>query len=346
MRLWFAELDRVLRGKATSLQALGDGTIHVSTGGLNVLLVLLAATYGVCMGFFGLFNHADWSGWQQMAANTVKVPALFLLTLIVTFPSLYVFNALVGSQLTFRALGRLMVAAMSVLLAVLASFGPIVAFFSVTTTSHPFILLLNVACCALAGFLGMGFLLQTLHRMTLVMEATAFREQRAKAGAVPQTQPDDAELPVVLEEILDPADEAADQATSPDNAATRSESASLASEVPPGAATADAGISIGPSLKAAQTRRNLSGQPLPPPRSLPRSQSALDHIPGTVFSGHVKTVFRFWVILFGLVGSQMSWVLRPFIGKANEAFIFFAPRESNFLEAVLKALGELMSWQG
>jgi hypothetical protein len=37
---------------------------------------------------------------MQIPASMLKVPALFLLTLIVTLPSLYVFNALVGSRLT------------------------------------------------------------------------------------------------------------------------------------------------------------------------------------------------------------------------------------------------------
>ena len=36
---------------------------------------------------------------MQWLATTLKVPALLFLTLAVTFPSLYVFNALVGSRL-------------------------------------------------------------------------------------------------------------------------------------------------------------------------------------------------------------------------------------------------------
>ena len=42
------------------------------------------------------------------------MPALFFLTLVVTFPSLYVFNALVGSRLNLLALFRLLVAALAV----------------------------------------------------------------------------------------------------------------------------------------------------------------------------------------------------------------------------------------
>jgi len=42
----------------------------------------------------------------------------------VTVPSLYVFNALVGSRLTVAAVVRLLVATLGVIVAVLASLGP------------------------------------------------------------------------------------------------------------------------------------------------------------------------------------------------------------------------------
>ena len=104
---------------------------------------------------------------MQVLASMIKVPALFFLTLLVTLPSLYVFNALVGSRLTVSAVVRLLVASLGVIVAVLASLGPIVAFFSVSTTSYPFILLFNVVIFGISGTLGMLFLLQTLHRLTL-----------------------------------------------------------------------------------------------------------------------------------------------------------------------------------
>ena len=49
----------------------------------------------------------------QLLASTIKVPALFFLTLAVTFPSLYVFNALVGSRLRISALLGLLIAALA-----------------------------------------------------------------------------------------------------------------------------------------------------------------------------------------------------------------------------------------
>jgi len=107
------------------------------------------------MGVFALTggNHAP----MQIVATMLKVPALFLLTLLVTGPSLYVFNALVGSRLAFRSMLRLIVAALAVMMALLASIGPIVAFFSFTTTSYPFMVTLNVIVYATAGFLVWDF---------------------------------------------------------------------------------------------------------------------------------------------------------------------------------------------
>jgi hypothetical protein len=40
-----------------------------------------------------------------------------------------------------------------------------------------------------------------------------------------------------------------------------------------------------------------------------------------------------WLIVFALVGAQMSWVLRPFIGGEAE-FALFRARGSNFFQAV------------
>jgi hypothetical protein len=54
---------------------------------------------------------------------------------------------------------------------------------------------------------------------------------------------------------------------------------------------------------------------------------------GRVLTPDVKTIFRLWVLLFGLVGAQMSWILRPFIGGGTE-FALFRARGSNFFEAV------------
>jgi hypothetical protein len=264
MRRWWRDLDRILRGEATRLSALRRGTVEVQVGGLSLVLVLLAVVYGACMGCFAMLKQQGPS-FGQLVASMVKVPLLFFLTLVVTFPSLYVFNALVGSRLTVGSVLRLLLATLAVMVAVLASLGPIVAFFSVSTTTYAFMVLVNVVVFAVSGLLGLIFLLQTLHRLSLL---------------VPEE---------------------------PSTGATES----------------------------------VGDEKEPPAAPVP--EGALDPMQDQVLGRHVKTVFRCWVLLFGLVGAQMGWVLRPFIGNPALPFTWFRPRESNFFEAVWRALASLFS---
>jgi hypothetical protein len=213
------------------------------------------------MGVFALTGGGSGAS-LQVVATMLKVPALFLLTLLVTLPSLYVFNAMVGSRLVFKSMLRLLVAALAVMLAVLASIGPIVGFFSFTTTSYPFMIVLNVIVYATAGFLGLAFLLQTLHRLSIVQATT----------------------PAPTTEIV---------------------------------VVDDGGGS-----------NSMTDGPL---------DASGDHVLGR----HVRTVFRIWVIVFGLVGAQMAWVLRPFIGHPHQAFTWFRPTGSNFFEGVYTSLKAL-----
>jgi hypothetical protein len=287
---WIKALDRILRGEATRLPDLRRGTIDVPLGGLALVILLLGVVYGLCMGTYSIITRHNsptaFMGYQQAAASAVKVPLLFFLTLLVTFPSLYVFNALVGSRLKFGGLLRLLVASMGVMMALLASFGTIVVFFAVSTTSYAFMVLLNVILFAVSGFVGLGFLLQTLHRITVAQTVESIGPD-TYSGATPPA-PDRA-----FEVIATPGD----------------------AGIPP---------------------------PTPPPAG------ALDQLPGYVVARNVKKVFSIWVIVFALVGAQMSWVLRPFVGSPDADFTFFRERESNFFQAVFKKVGDLLSpdWGG
>lgn len=196
MRYYLQSLDRLLRGELTQLEALRKDGLQLPLGGTALMVAVLGIVFGVCMGTYAVL-HQDGPRLMQMLAASVKVPALFLLTLLVTFPSLYVFNALVGSQLRFVANLRLLVAALAVTLAVLASFGPIIAFFSVSTTSYPFMKVLNVLAFAIAGGLGLMFLLQTLHRLSVVdlpVSPQCSPQSSGVAGAGDPPGPENADL--------------------------------------------------------------------------------------------------------------------------------------------------------
>ena len=91
------QLDLILRGDVLKAKP-GEKILDFALGPLIVLNIVLAMTYGVCMGTFAVLGR-EVPEWQQVLASSVKVPLLFLITLIVTMPSLYVFSALLGTSL-------------------------------------------------------------------------------------------------------------------------------------------------------------------------------------------------------------------------------------------------------
>ena len=52
-------------------------------------------------------------------------------------------------------------------------------------------------------------------------------------------------------------------------------------------------------------------------------------------------VFAIWLLLYMFVGTQLAWVLRPFVGSPNMEFRLFRPRHGNFYESVLESLRNL-----
>lgn len=171
---WVRDLDSLLRGERTSEHALHQGLIDTPIRVFVPMAGALGAIYGFFMGWYALSGPRP-DALKQLVASTFKLPLLFLLTLLVTFPSLYVLNALVGCRLGFRAAMRLLVASIVVNLAVGASLGPILAFFTLSTSSYPFIVLLNVVLLGIAGIISLGFLRRTLRRL----EEAALRAEAA-----------------------------------------------------------------------------------------------------------------------------------------------------------------------
>jgi hypothetical protein len=73
------------------------------------------------------------------------------------------------------------------------------------------------------------------------------------------------------------------------------------------------------------------------------ARGPLDMPAGQTLGRHTRSVFACWMIVFALVGAQMGWVLRPFIGAPHLKVTWFRERKSNFFEAVLNALEGLFS---
>jgi len=173
---------------------------------------------------------------------------------------------------------------------VLASLGPIVAFFSLTTTSYPFVVVLNVVVYAVSGTLGVAFLLQTLHRLSLILHQEPPPPRPAPLSA---------------------------QAPSPETSST----------APPSDSPAGA-----PQTHSALVEARVVEEP-----------GVLERPDSRVISRRVKIVVNCWVVVFALVGAQMGWVLRPFIGAPGSPFEWFRTRGSNFFQATWGTLVSLFS---
>jgi hypothetical protein len=55
-----------------------------------------------------------------------------------------------------------------------------------------------------------------------------------------------------------------------------------------------------------------------------------------------RLIFAIWVVLYGFVGSQMAWVLRPFIGQPDLGFILFSHSGGNIYTDVIESLRTLL----
>lgn len=262
MFTWLHELDEVLRGHKADPELLMNGTGHIRIKPLVVGAISLGIIYGICMGLYAVATRTPPS-FAQLIASAVKVPALFFLTLVVTFPSLYVFSALFGVRLGPKDTLRLIMVPITVNLAVLASLGTITGFFTLSTTSYPFMKLLNFFFFAVSGAIGLKILLSMLSR-----------------------------------------------------------------------------------LEEAQTPRLVAAvEPVPSPNDKPGEPAPKPTVARPVSSERTmaRRTFQVWVVIYALVGAQMGWILRPFIGSPDLKFEWFRNREANIFIDIARTLGELLN---
>jgi hypothetical protein len=186
--------------------------------------------------FFALYGAIIGSihGWLQMLSSAFKLPALYLITLLICLPTLYFLDIIFGSKKTFSQYVTLLLASMSLISVMLFGFAPISLFFRLSINDYDFFLLLNVVILAITGVIGVKFFYEGM--LSLI-----------------------------------PNDD------------TNSESA--------------------------KNRRKL---------------------------------IKFWLILYGFVGSQLGWTLRPFFGTPDQPFSLYREIESNFYVQVMRIIGNVL----
>jgi len=187
------------------------------------------AIYGAIIGSFG--------GPLQVVSSAIKLPALYLITLVICLPNLYFLDVVSGSKRSFGQYLALLLAAEAVIGVILFGFAPITLFFRISIDDYQFFQLYNIAIFAITGILGVKF----FYRGILFLD-----------GQDSEPISDDQESKLAKRSPL---------------------------------------------------------------------------------------ILKGWLVLFGLVGSQLAWTLRPFFGSPYQPFSVFRQLESNFYLQVLRLIG-------
>ena len=144
---YFSILIRLLSDRTRFFQEVRSQTK------LNTKIISLLITSSLCFAAYGAIMGA-YSGGLQIVASAVKLPALYLITLVVCLPPLYFFDILFGSKLAFGQYIAMGLMTIAIIGGLLVSFAPMMLFFLTSAKSYNFFLLLNVLIMALTGYVG------------------------------------------------------------------------------------------------------------------------------------------------------------------------------------------------
>ncbi|MDG4778806.1 hypothetical protein O7614_03990 [Micromonospora sp. WMMD961] len=333
-------IERILRDRAGIWQQIvAEGDLNALTGRMLASSAIALACYGAVLGAF----HSP----LMALTSALKLPLLFLVTLAICLPTLYLFNLVFGARLSVRQSLALVMVAITVTSMLAVAFAPISLFFLITAPDYGFFKLLNVAILTLSALVGLRFLtggMQVLNDHGLLAPEPARAQADAHAPA-----PVNAPAPAVP--AADPAPTAAPvggQAAEP-----VAVPAGAAVAVPAGAAVAGStsnGAATTPPAPA-HVPAQWSGQPAAafPPGAVPPGygpgQRPWDRPP--VRRGEPTqrpasmTLLYIWILLFGFVGTQLAWTLRPFFGDPGQDFSFFRSIDGNFYAEILRTIANL-----
>jgi hypothetical protein len=294
-------IERILRDR--------DGIWRqiIEEKGLRQLTVQMLGSSAISLALYGAVLGANHGGLQALS-SAVKLPLLFLATLAICLPTLYLFNLVFGARLSVLQAVTLIMVAITVTSVLTLAFAPISLFFLISAHSYSFFKLLNVAILMLTAIVGLRFLTTGMRMLNDQQESVAAAERHARLAAA---GPVEAKEPGLVLAAAAPVD-----------GATGAQPAQpvLAAQVAPGH-VARAGL---PPLQVPVLTRPFPA-PLPPGQR-PASM----------------TLLYIWILLFGFVGTQLGWTLRPFFGSPGEDFQLFRNLEGTFYGDILSTIGHLL----
>jgi hypothetical protein len=270
-------IERILRDRDGIWRQISEDRDLKPLSGLMLLSSAIAlAAYGAVLGAS--------NGWLQALASAVKLPILFLVTLAICLPTLYLFNLVFGAKLSLRQAVAMVSVAITVMSMLCVAFAPISLFFLITAPNYGFYKLLNVAIMALTAIVGLRFLVVGMRAMNTAQLVPVSPAVQVAPAPQPAAQPQPAMIGPAL----------------------------------PGYPPAP------PNQYPPVPPRPVP--PLPPIKQPRQANMGLLYI---------------WIVVFGFVGTQLAWTLRPFLGSPDEPFQIFRHIEGNFYVNVIQTIGHL-----
>ena len=306
-------IERILRDRDSVWQQV------VEERGLKELSTQMLASSAISLACYGAVLGAS-SGAAQAVSSAIKLPLLFLATLAICLPTLYLFNLLFGARLSVMQAVALIMVSITVTSVLTLAFAPISLFFLISAESYSFFKLLNVGILVLAAAVGLKFLTQGMavlndHQERVVATATVATTHLDAIEAAPVARDPDGELALV--------------------GAVTTETSGNGSPAS-GASAVTTGTATGSRVVAAL------GPPTASEATWPAAGSAAGsaHRPGQRPAS--MTLLYIWIALFGFVGTQLGWTLRPFFGSPGRPFAIFRPIEGTFYGDIFETIGRLL----
>ncbi|MEV4757259.1 hypothetical protein AB0J86_19385 [Micromonospora sp. NPDC049559] len=332
-------IERILRDRQSIWRQI------VEERDLNALTVRMLASSAIALACYGAVLGA-FNSFLMAVTSAVKLPLLFLITLAICLPTLYLFNLVFGARLSVRQALALVMVAITVTAMLAVAFAPISLFFLITAPDYAFFKLLNVAILTLSALVGLRFLtggMQVLNAHGLLGPAPAPAAVAAPAPVEPAAIPA-AQVPAAVA-AAPAAGEPAEQVAVPAGAANGEVPATVATAVatapqPAVPATVPAAQPGMPALVGAGSAYRTfppgAHAPYPGYPARPGDRVGPDgQRPASM------TLLYIWILLFGFVGTQLAWTLRPFFGSPGQEFALFRSIEGNFYTQIFLTIGDL-----
>src|SRR6266545_3290322 len=263
-------IERILRDReGVWQQIIDERDLRGLTGQMLASSAVSLACYGAVLGAS--------NGWAQALSSAAKLPLLFLATLTICLPTLYLFNLVFGARLSMMQALTVILVSITVISVLTLAFAPISLFFLISAHNYSFYKLLNVCILVLTAVVGLRFLISGMR---------ALNEHQARLAEMTG-------LPALV----------ASPAAGP---------------------LAPAGGGLAVAVRAAP--------PVPAPaRPVPVQRS------------NSMSLLYIWILLFGFVGTQLGWTLRPFFGSPGEPFALFRHIEGTFYADIVTTIARFIT---